>query len=201
MKRTEHISPQTRRIAKAVAPLSAADGKRAIARATAYLRPELTRGGHSRFRVLGAELSLTRSDSKTAPVRRQIEVLIVDYLNRRHLRVAIEGSRVAEVRDLAGQPAYAADEIKEARGIAVRAPELAALTQARGVFVDAFAPGQHLPGERRIGLRFLMASGDEPAAALALAEVDLIDERLLGYELTSAGRLIGQKRGKHGRVR
>ena len=98
MKRTEHISPQTRRIAKAVAPLSAADAKRAIVRATAYLRPELTRGGHSRFRVLGAELSLTRSDSKTAPVRRQIEVLIVDYLNRRHLRVAIEGSRVAEVR-------------------------------------------------------------------------------------------------------
>ena len=200
MKRTEHISPQTRRIAKAVAPLSAADAKRAIVRATAYLRPELTRGGHSRFRVLGAELSLTRSDSK-AVVRRQIEVLIVDYLNRRHLRVAIEGSRVAEVRDLAGQPAYTADEIKEARRIAVRAPELAVLTQARGVFVDAFAPGQHLPGERRIGLRFLMAGGDEAAIALALAEVDLIDERLLGYELTSAGRLIGQKRGKHGRLR
>ena len=84
MKRTEHVSPQTRRIAKAVAPLSAADAKRAIVRATAYLRPELTRGGHARFRVLGAELNLTRSDSKTAPVRRQIEVLIVE-IGRAHV--------------------------------------------------------------------------------------------------------------------
>ena len=87
-----NMSPQTRKLAIVLKPLGRTEAKRAIAVAIEHLRPELTRDGQSRFRCLGAQLYVTRPTAKGNPTR-VVEVRVVDYLNRRHLRVVIAGSR------------------------------------------------------------------------------------------------------------
>jgi hypothetical protein len=114
-----NMSPQTRRLALMLKPLGRTEAKRAIETAVGHLRPELTRDGQSRFRVLGAQLYLTRVAAKSKPTR-LVDVRVVDYLNRRHLRVVIAGSRVVEVRELDWQPAFSPEEIAEAEAIVAR---------------------------------------------------------------------------------
>src|SRR5262245_58278589 len=111
MRFNRNMSRQTRKLAGVVSPLTREEIRRATVLAVEHLRPELVRNGESRYRVLGVELSLTRPREKNRPMSRQVEVLIIDYLGRRQLRVGIERGRVVEVRALEGQPAYAPDEI------------------------------------------------------------------------------------------
>jgi hypothetical protein len=113
------LSPQTQKLATVLNPLGRTEAKRAIATAVEHLRPELTRDGQSRFRALGAQLYVTRPMAKGKPTR-LVEVRVVDYLNWRHLRVVIAGSRVVEVRPLDWQPAFSAEEIAEAEAIVAR---------------------------------------------------------------------------------
>ena len=80
------------------------------------------RDGTSRFRVLGAELAITRPKSRDVIPRRQIEVMVIDYLNRRH---------VVEVRTLDYQPAISSDEIIEATQLAAAVPGLRKLVRQR----------------------------------------------------------------------
>lgn len=185
-----NMSLETRRLGRAIAPLTRAEIKRGVAAAVEYLTPELTRDGQSRYRVLGAELSLTRPSEKDMPVRRRIEVLIVDYLGRRQVRIALERGRVVEVRPLEGQPAYAADEVAEATSLARGIPALRAIARRRGVFASPFVPGSCDPATRRVGLRFVQSRGKAPAIVLAAAEVDLIERRLMVYEVYPAGELV-----------
>jgi hypothetical protein len=184
-----------------LAPLKGAEAKRAVAAALAYLEPELSYDGQSRYRVLGAELSLTRPRGKDTPVRREVEVLVVDYLGRRQVKLLVERERVVEVRDLEGQAAFAPEEISEATAIAAQVPQLKAIAGCRGVFSSAFAPGRCDVGTRRIGLRFVLERQDEPALLLVSAEADLVEQRLIAHEISPAGKLVVRTGGSNGCVR
>jgi hypothetical protein len=186
-----NMSAQTRALARLLRPLGRAEARRASAAAVEHLRPELTREGRTRFRVLGAQLYLTRPAGK-GTAGRLVDVRLIDYLSRRHLRVVVAGNRVVEVRTLDWQPAFGAGEVADAAALVARDPRLRTIVRRRGVFASPFSPGGNAPGERRIGLRYLIRRG--PVAALvAEAEVDLIDQRV-----TAAQPATG---GSHGELR
>jgi hypothetical protein len=185
-----NISPQTRKLAVVLKPLGRTEAKRAIVTAVEHLRPELTRDGQSRFRALGAQLYVTRPTAKGKPTR-LVDVRVVDYLNRRHLRVVIAGSRVVEVRELDWQPAFSAEEIAEAEAIVARDQRLRTIVRQRGAFSSPFSPGGNAPGGRRIGLRYLVRRRTV-AALVAEIEVDLIEQRV------TAAHAVGSSGGPHG---
>lgn len=186
-----NMSPQTRKLATVLKPLGRTEAKQAIETAVEHLRPELMRDGKSRFRALGAQLSVTRPTAKGSPTR-LVDVRVVDYLNRRHLRVVIAGSRVVEVRELDYQPAFVAEEIAEAEAIVARDPRLRTIVRRRGAFSSPFSPGRNAPGERRIGLRYLVVHRKTVAALLAEVEVDLVEQRL------TAAHAVGTSGGSNG---
>ena len=185
-----NMSPQTRKLAMVLKPLGRAEARRAIETAVEHLRPGLTRDGQSRFRALGAQLYVTRPTAKGKPTR-LVDVRVVDYLNRRHLRVVIAGSRVVEVRELDWQPAFSPEEIAEAEALVARDQRLRTIVRRRGVFSSPFSPGGNAPGERRIGLRYLVRRRTV-AALVAEIEVDLIERRL------TAAHTVESSGGPHG---
>lgn len=191
----------SRKLTKVLKPLARAETTRAVKAAIHYLEPELVRDGTSRFRVLGAELAITRPKSRDVIPRRQIEVLVIDYLNRRHMRVVVEQERVVEVRTLDYQPAVNRDEIVEATKLAAAVPGLRKLAQRRGVFVSPYAAGPREPGERRIGLYYLSTGRDGLAAILAAAEVDLVEQKVLAARLPGQGSTTLIEGGTHGELR
>jgi hypothetical protein len=180
-----NMSAQTRKLTRVLRPLGRAEARRATAAAVEHLRPELTRDGRTRFRVLGAQLYLTRPAGK-GTLGRLVDVRLLDSLSRRHLRVVVAGGRVVEVRTLDWQPAFAAGEIADAVALAARDQRLRTIVSRRGVFASPFSPGGNAPGERRIGLRYLIRRG--PVAALvAEAEVDLIEQRVTAAQPVTGG--------------
>jgi hypothetical protein len=181
------LSQFTRMLLKTMRPLSKAEAKMTIAAAVEHLKPELEREGASRFRVLGAQLTATRPSEKERP-RRLIEVIIVDYLNHRQVRVVVDGKRVVEERPLEFQPAYSPEELSEADAIARRDRILRTALRGRGVFVSAYAPGSTPPNERRIGLRWLREQKGGQTVMLGRAEVDLSEQRLVAAAAASKGR-------------
>ena len=191
----------TRRLTKVLKPLARTEATRAVKVAIHYLEPELVRDGTSRFRVLGAELAITRPKSREVIPGRQIEVLVIDYLNRRHMRVAVEQGRVVEVRTLDYQPAVSSDEIAEATTLAAAVPGLRKLAGQRGVFVSPYAAGRREPGERRIGLYYLSSTRDGVVAILAEAEVDLVEQKVLAVRLPGQGSTTLLEGGTHGELR
>jgi hypothetical protein len=186
---------------KVLKPLSRAEATRAIKIATDYLKPELVRDTVSRFRVLGAELAITRPKSRDLVPRRQIQVIIVDYLNRRHVRVVVENGGVAEVRTLDYQPAVSAEEVQEASQLAAAVPELKRLTQQKGIFLSPYAAGSRAPGERRIGLYYLSTNRNGLAAIVAAAEVDLVEQRVYSVRLPGQGSTTLVQGGGDGELR
>ena len=192
----------THRLTKVLKPLAQGENTRAVKVAIHYLEPELVRDGKSRFRVLGAELAITRPKSREVIPRRQIEVLVIDYLNRRHMRIVVEQGRVVEVRTLDYQPAVSSDEIAEAIKLAASVPGLRKLAGQRGVFVSSYAAGQREPGERCIGLYYLFTGRDGLAAVLAAAEVDLVKQKVLAVRLPGQGSTtLIVEGGTHGELR
>ena len=190
-----------RGLKRALKPLAPAEAARAIKVAVHYLEPELVRDGISRFRVLGAELAITRPKIPKVVPKRQIEIMVIDYLNRRHLRVVVEQGRVVEVRNLDYQPAVSRDEVAEAAQLAATVPELRKLAGRKGVFVSPYAPGRRDPGERRIGLYYLSTRQDGLAAILAAAEVDLVEQRVLAIRLPGEGSTTPIEGGAYGELR
>lgn len=190
-----------RKLTKVLKPLTQTEATRAIKVAIHYLEPELVRDGISRFRVLGAELAITRPKSPQVIPTRQIEVIVIDYLNRRHLRVVVEQGRVVEVRTLDYQPAVSSDEVEEAAQLAATVPELRKLAARKGVFVSPYAPGRREPGERRIGLYYLSSGQRGLAAILAAVEVDLVEQRVLAIRLPGMGSTTPMEGGVYGKLR
>lgn len=169
-----------RKLTKVLKPLTQAEAKKAIKATIEHLEPELVRGDVSRYRVIGAELSITRPKEREALPIRQIEVLVVDYLNRRHVRGVVEDGRVVEAHTLDYQPAISSDEIAEATELVAAAePDFKKLARRKGVFVSHYAPGQRERGTRRIGLYYLSTGRDGLAQILATAEVDLVERKVL----------------------
>lgn len=194
-------SASSRRLTKVLKPLARAEATKAVKAAIHYLEPELVRDGTSRFRVLGAELYITRAKSPKSIPRRQIEVLVIDYLSRRHMRVVIEQGQVVEVRTLDYQPSVSSDEIAEATRLAAAVPGLRRLSRRRSVFVSPYAAGRREPGERRIGLYYLATGRDGMAAVLAAAEVDLVEQKVLAVRLPGQGSTTLNDEGTHGELR
>ncbi len=174
----------TQKMTNVLKPLARAESTRAVKAAVRYLEPELVRDGKSRFRVLGAELSVTRPKDRTVIPKRQVEVLVVDYLNRRHVRVVVERGRVVEVRTLDYQPAIHDEEVTEATELAATVPELRKFARRKGVFVSPYTFSRCEPGERRFGLYYLSPGRDGLAEILASVEVDLVEERVLEVHLS-----------------
>jgi len=175
-------SRETNRLKKVLKPLGRTEASRAIETAVEHLGPRLIRDGRSRYRALGAQLGITRGTDKGTPERR-IEVFVIDYQNRRHFRVVVAGNRVAEVGELDWQPAFSAEEIEEAEAIVARDERLRTVVRRRGAFSSAFAPGGNATGERKIGLRYLVRRKGI-AAVVAKAEVDLMEQRVIGAALS-----------------
>jgi hypothetical protein len=198
------MSSRARKLAAVLRPLGRAEAARAAKAAVEYLTPELVRDGISRFRVFGAELAVTRPKSGDGIPRRQVEVLVIDYLNRRHVRVVLEDARVVQVHALDHQPAVGAEEVAEATELAAAVPALRKVARQRSVVVSPYAPGGSPPGERRVGLRFVSTDREGRATILAAAEVDLNERRVLAVRLPGQGSttpLEGGTGGPHGGVR
>lgn len=193
-------STRPRKLKEVLKPLTQSEARRAIKVTLDHLQPELLRADVSRFRVLGTELSITRPKDREATPARRIEVLIVDYLNRRHVRSVVEDGRVLEARTLEHQPAVSSEEIAEARELAAADAGLKRLERRKGVFVSHFAPGSHEPGTRRIGLYYLRAGRNGQAEILATAEVDLFEQKTLAVRLAGSGQ-TGTEGGTHGELR
>jgi hypothetical protein len=196
-------SARARKLATVLRPLGRAEAARAVKAAVQYLTPELVRDGSSRFRVLGAELAVTRPKGDGIP-RRQVEVVVIDYLNRRHVRVVLEEARVVQAHALDHQPAVGAEEVAEAAALAAAVPALRKVARLRSVFVSPYAPGGSAPGERRVGLHYVSSDRDGRATILAAAEVDLNERRVLAVRLPGQGSttpLGGGTGGTHGGVR
>jgi hypothetical protein len=198
---TPTTSTFIRTLTKVLKPLAQMEATRAIKVAIHYLEPELVRDGISRYRVLGAELAITRPKSPRVIPKRQIEVIVIDYLNRRHIRVVVEQGRVVEVRTLDYQPAVSGDEIAEATQLAASVPELRKLAGRKGVFVSHYAPGPREPGERRIGLYYLSTGKNGLVAILAAAELDLVEQRVLAIRLPGKGSMMPIEGGAYGKLR
>ena len=194
----------TRKIANVLRPLGRAEATRAVKAAVSYLRPELVRDGTSRFRVLGAELALTRPKGRDGIPKRQVEVMVIDYLNRRHVRVVIEQEQVVQAHALDHQPAVSDDEISEAAELAAAVPELRRVARQRTVFLSPYAPGGAGAGERRVGLHYVSTGRDGRATIVAAAEVDLNEQRVLAVRLPGQGStapLESGTGGTHGGLR
>lgn len=191
-----------RNLKKVLKPLTQAEAKRAVQATIDHLKPELVRGEASRFRVIGAEIAITRPKEREAIPIRQIEVLVVDYLNRRHVRSVVEEGRVVEARTLDYQPAISSEEIVEATELVAAAdPDFKKLARRKGVFVSHYAPGQIEAGARRIGLYFLSTGRDGLAQILATAEVDLVEQKVLAVRSPGQAPTTQTEGGRHGGLR
>ncbi len=187
------VSPFHGKLASILRPLTRAEATKAERTAIRYLEPQLVRDGAARYRVLGSELHISRPMAASALPTRQVEVLVVDYLNRRHLRIVLEAEKVIQVRDLEHQPAVSSDEVAEAVELAAAVPELSKLAKRKSVFVSHFAPGRREPGERCIGLYYLAPGRDGRAGILAEAEVDLVEQRVVAVRLPGEGsKVLGE---------
>jgi hypothetical protein len=185
-----NASRETKRLEKVLKPLGRTEATRAIETAVEYLGSGLVRGGQSRYRVLGAQLAITRGTDKGTPAR-LIEVFVIDYLNRRQFRVLVAGTRATEAGELDWQPAFSAEEIEEAEALVARDERLRTVVRRRGVEASAFAPGGNAAGERKLGLRYVVRRKGI-AAAVAIAEVDLVEQRVMN------ARTLGSRGASHG---
>jgi hypothetical protein len=176
------MSPSTRKLARVILPLKPKEARAAINAAKARAANDLS----DHYRILGAELRIDKPpDPAKAPVR-TVGVLIVDYGNRRNFEVLVDGSgKVSRVIDLRGaQPAFAKDEIEEARGIAEQDSRVDRFARMKGSFVSEFGPPRAADNARRIGLRYARVDRHQITKVLAHAVVDLSARRLVVFEET-----------------
>jgi len=178
------MSESTKRLAKVVAPLKRKEQLEAIKTAHTHLAKQLS----DHYRILGAELRIDKPpDPKKTPLR-MIGVMVADYGNRRNYEVLVgEKGKSVRVVDLAGaQPAYALEEIKEARQIAEQDSRVAAFAKRKGSFASEFSPDRASDNARRIGLRYAVVEKGRASRVLARGVVDLSARRLAEFEETSA---------------
>jgi hypothetical protein len=194
------MSSLTRQLGSVLAPLSKGEERQAIRAAVNQLTAEIGRTAEARYRVLGAEISIDKPARRGAIPKRLIQVLIVDYGNRRNLRFLVDSrGEFTERTVLRHQPPFHRDEIKEARAIAEQDARVAELARLRGSFVSAHAPMMAAEAEgRRVGLSYTLAARGRAPQPLALVVVDLCERRLVAFEpMPSAGN----GGGSHGNIR
>ena len=174
-----NMSVLTRKLRSVLRPLSRAEERRAIQAALQYYQSESS-DASARFRVLGAELRLDKPPKRGGIPPRLIQVLLVDYTHKRNLDFSVDAKgKVVRSGDLGFQPAFHAEEVREARELADSDERLVRILKKRGAFVSAFAPGSATDKESRLlGLRYVVPSKNG-VAHLASAVINLSEGRLL----------------------
>jgi len=175
-----NMSVLTRKLKSVLRPLSRAEERRAIQAALQYYQSETSDASEARFRLLGAELRLDKPPKRGAIPPRLIQVLLVDYTHKRNLDFSVDAKgKVVRSGDLGFQPAFHAEEVREARELADSDERLVRILKKRGAFVSAFAPGSATDKESRLlGLRYVVPSKNG-VDHLASAVINLSEGRLL----------------------
>jgi hypothetical protein len=109
----------------------------------------------------------------------------------------VQKGKVIAAHPAAFQPAFAVDEIVEARALAERDSRLTALIQnERKLFVGAFSP-EKTPKRagRPIMLRYLSMRKGRPTAFLAMVVVDLFSNKVLSVAQGGPGDSAGEHHG------
>src|SRR3977135_1601791 len=101
------MSELTRKLVKAIGPLTAKEERVAIKTATAHVAKDLS----DHHRILGVELRIEKP-ADGGKVERKLGVLILDYGSRRNFEVLLNATgNVIGVADLGSrQPAYTREE-------------------------------------------------------------------------------------------
>jgi hypothetical protein len=172
------MSAFTRELASAIVPLKATEERAAIKAAQAHVVAELS----DHYRILGGELRIEKP-SAGGKVERRVGVVILDYGNRRTLDVLVDPKgNVVRVDRPSGQPAFTAEEITEARGIAEQDGRVARLAKTKRSFVSEFGPERTSDNARRIGLRYAVVEKGGAARVLGRAIVDMSTRQLVQFE-------------------
>lgn len=173
------MSEATRALEAAIAPLKDKEASAAREAATSHLAAKLSK----RHRIFGVELRVGKP-ADSAPPKRQIAVLVVDYTQRRVIEVLTADGSVVNVKDLRGfQPAFLSEEIEEARELAQADERVARILEYDDVFVSAFAPHRSPDNQSRvIGLRYAVSASARDIRILAEAVVDLSERKLVHVE-------------------
>lgn len=173
-------SELTRKLARVVVPLKTKEEQAAIKAAKAHLAAELS----DHYRILGADLRINKPSDPGKTPQRTVGVLVLDYGHRRNLEVIVDAKgKVIHVVDLHGaQPAFAADEIEEARKIAEQDRGVARVAKMKGSFVSEFGPERASDHARRIGLRYAIVHKNHVSRVVAHAIVDLSARKLIEFK-------------------
>jgi len=178
------MSRESNRIKAIARPLTKAEERRAVKAAVTALGARAAGDSNRRFRVLWAELRIDKPARPGVPPLRRIAVVIVDYSGQRSLEFLVDDrGRVVGERSLGLSPAFAADEVKEARAIAERDPRVVRLTQTGASFDGVFAPGGH--GDQRprlVGLRYAVNRRGRAFDLRAAVVVDLSGRTIASFE-------------------
>lgn len=178
------MSTATKALLKVIKPLSAKEERTATAAAVKHLTAELS----ERYQIFPAELRIPKPERPNSASRRMIAVLILDYEKRRTTELLVDTlGKLVQKTDLTGfQPVFLAKEIQEARRIAERDERVAQAIKVRGAFASAFGPHSYgKPGARLIGLRYATVDRKQNARLLGEAVVDLSEQKLVHFEVTS----------------
>ncbi len=178
------MSTATKALLEVIKPLSAKEERSAMMASVKHLSGELS----ERYQVFPAEVRIPKPSSPSAPPKRMIAVLILDYEKRRTTEVLVDtAGKLIEKIDLTGfQPVFLATEIQDARKIAEKDERVARATKIRGAFASAFGPHSYgETGTRLIGLRYAIVDRKQNARLLGEAVVDLSDRKLVHFEDTS----------------
>jgi hypothetical protein len=178
------MSRESKRIKTIARPLTKAEERRAITAAVTAFGRTAGGDGNRRFRVLWAELRIDKPARPRVLPSRRIAVVIVDYGGQRSLEFLVDnGGRVVGERALSLSPAFAGDEVKEARAIAERDPRVARLIQTGTSFDGVFTPGGQ--GDRRprlVGLRYAVNKRGRAFDSRAAVVVDLSAQAIASVE-------------------
>lgn len=178
------MSRESKRIKTIARPLTKTEERRAVTVAVTALGRTAAGDGDRRFRVLWAELRIDKPARPRVPPLRRIAVVIVDYDGQRNLEFLVDDrGRVVGERALGLSPAFAADEVREARAIAERDPRVARLIQTGASFDGVFTPGGQ--GDRRprlVGLRYAVNKRGRPFDLRAAVVVDLSAQAIASFD-------------------
>ena len=186
----KYMSDLTRTYKKVLAPLGKTEERRALRAAVEWMTAQAGNARDLRYRVLGAELRIEKPRRREEVPPRWIQVLIADYTNRRNLRVTVDSEGgVVEGGELGGlQPAFHADEVREAREIAEGDRRVKRWAKTKGAFAGAFAPVADRENRRLVGLRYLAAGKEDQSRPLGTVVVDLYGREIVGFtDFTEGG--------------
>jgi hypothetical protein len=175
------MSAATKGLLKVIKALTAKEERDAIAAALKHLGNELSQ----RYQVFPVELRIAKPSRPNSALKRTVAVLIIDLEKKHTTEVVVDTQgTLVEKTDLTGfQPAFLAEEIRQAREIAEADKRVASAISVRGTFASGFGPHAYGdPGARMVGLRYATVDRRLGIRLLGEAVVDLSERKLVTFE-------------------